>query len=141
MSSCALCWVQEVNNFFYSFFVLCLELSLLLSQKSDNANSFFCPINICQFWRKKLCFWNVGLCETEKLLFFENSLNFFDAFRCVGHRNVLFSSLIIKKPKPKNVALLWVFVPTGHYFFPKKEVVAFDNSLVRFFFLPSCEEY
>ena len=128
-------------TFFYSFFALCMELSLLLSQKSDNTNSFVCPNNICQFWRKKLCFWNVGLCEAEKLLFFENSLNFFDGFTCVGHRNVLFSSLIIKKPKPKNVALLWVFVPTGHYFFPKKEVVAFDNSLVRFFFLPSCQEY
>ena len=125
-------------TFFYSFFASCLELSLRLSQKSDITNSFFFSNIICQFWRKKLCFWNVGLCETEKLLFFENSLNFFDAFRCVGHRNVLFSSLIIKKPKPKNVALLWVFVPTGHYFFPKKEVVVFDNSLVRFFFLPSC---
>ena len=127
---------------FFTVFLLCVWNYLCFCHKKVTIQTvFFVPTTFVNSGKKKLCFWNVGLCETEKLLFFENSLNFFDAFTSVRHRNVLFSSLIIKKPKPKNVALLWVFVPTGHYFFPKKEVVTFDNSLVRFFFLPSCQEY
>ena len=141
MSSCALCWVQEVNQLFLQFFWVMSGIIFAFVTKKWQYKQFFLSQQHLSILEKKTLFLKCGLCETEKLLFFENSLNFFDAFRCVGHRNVLFSSLIIKKPKPKNVASLWVFVPTGHYFFPKKEVVAFDNSLVRFFFLPSCEEY